>query len=262
MQPGDSKSRAEAGETASPVDLSLVIACYNEEPHLQENVRQIVAVLDQCRFVSELIFIDDCSRDRTRDIIRQLVNGEDRRRAVFHEQNVGRGGTVAEGLRMAEGTVAGFIDVDLEVHCRYIPSMVDAVLRGGYDVATALRVYKINLTPSGILRWVLSVGYRAVAGVVLGHPFKDTETGFKFFRRDAILPVLERCRDEHWFWDTEIMVESHRAGLRAIEIPSLFLRQSGRTSSLKVIPDTLGYLRALAAYRKRLRERAAGHVDG
>ena len=262
MQPGDSKSRAGDGGAASPVDLSLVIACYNEEPHLEDNVRQILAVLDQCRFVSELIFIDDASSDRTRDIIRKLVNGGERRRAVFHEQNVGRGGTVAEGLRMAQGTVAGFIDVDLEVHCRYIPSMVDAVLREGYDVATALRVYKINLTPSGILRWVLSVGYRAIAGVALGHPFKDTETGFKFFRRQAILPVLDRCRDEHWFWDTEVMVESHRAGLRTIEIPSLFLRQPGQTSSLRVIPDTLGYLRALASYRQQLRKRAAGRSDG
>ena len=71
MQPGDSKSRTGAGEAASPVDLSLVIACYNEEPHLEDNVRQILAVLDQCRFASELIFIDDCSRDRTRDIIRK-----------------------------------------------------------------------------------------------------------------------------------------------------------------------------------------------
>lgn len=242
----------------APPDLSLVIACFNEEPHLERNVARIEAVLEPLRWSSELIFIDDCSGDRTPEIVRGLVAGSERRHAVFHEQNVGRGGTVAEGIRMARGAVAGFIDVDLEVHCRYIPSMVQAILRDGYDVATAQRVYKINLTPAGILRWVLSVGYRTLARASLRSPFKDTETGFKFFRRESILPVLDRCRDPGWFWDTEVMLESDRAGLRVIEIPALFLRQSGRTSSLRILPDTLAYLRAVSAYRRRHRAERGG----
>jgi len=244
------------------VDLSLIIACYNEAPHLERNLGEILRVLDALRLSCELILIDDRSRDETPRLIGQLAERDPRIVAIYHEANVGRGGTVAEGIRASRGTVAGFIDVDLEVHCRYVPSMVDAILDGGYDVATALRVYKITLTPSGVLRWVLSVGYRTMAQLVLGSRFKDTETGFKFFRREAILPVLDRCLDRHWFWDTEVMLEAGRAGLRVVEIPALFLRQPSSGSSLRVVPDTLEYLSAVRRYRRRIKSEASTRHRG
>jgi glycosyltransferase involved in cell wall biosynthesis len=232
-------------------DLSLIIACYNEENHLERNVGQIRRTLDLAPYTSELIFIDDHSSDRTRELISGLVASEPDWRSLFHERNVGRGGTVAEGIRMARGRVAGFIDIDLEVHCRYIPTMVQAILQDGFDVATGHRIYKVDFTPTGLVRALLSVGYRRVARLLLGSPFEDTETGYKFFRREAILPVLDRCLDRHWFWDTEIMLESHRAGLRIIEIPTLFQRQSAEGSSLRVFSDTAAYIRAMRKYRKR-----------
>ena len=176
-------------------DLSLIIACYNEEAHLERNVALIRETLAITPWSAELIFIDDGSSDRTRELIGALVESGENCRRTFHERNVGRGGSVAEGLRMARGRVAGFIDIDLEVHCRYIPTMVQAILGGGHDVATVHRIYKIDVTPGGILRAILSVGYRKVAQWLLGSPFMDTETGYKFFRREAILPLLDLCED-------------------------------------------------------------------
>jgi len=230
--------------------LSLVLACYNEAPHLAANVATIRRTLEATCWPYELIFIDDASVDRTPELLREITTGDDRMRLRLHERNVGRGGTVAEGLRLARGTVAGFIDLDLEVHCRYIPSMVQAILDDGCDVATAQRIYKFRMTPGALLRWVLSAGYRRLARLALHSPFEDTETGYKFFRRERVLPVLERCEDRHWFWDTEVMLESRRAGLKIVEIPALFQRQ-GRGSSLRVGSDTLYYLRAVRRYRRR-----------
>jgi glycosyltransferase involved in cell wall biosynthesis len=232
-------------------DLSLIIACYNEEAHLERNVALIRETLAVTPWRAELIFIDDGSSDRTRELIDRLVDGHQHWRRVLHERNIGRGGTVAEGLRMARGSVAGFIDIDLEVHCRYIPAMVQAILGEGYDVATGHRIYKVDFTPSGLVRAILSVGYRKVAQLLLGSPFQDTETGYKFFRREALLPLLDLCEDRHWFWDTEIMLECSRAGLKIIEIPTLFQRQSAKGSSLRVFPDTAAYIRAIRRYRKR-----------
>jgi glycosyltransferase involved in cell wall biosynthesis len=243
-------------------NLSLILACYNEEPHLADNVREIRRTLGACRWESELIFIDDASSDRTPAIISEVANGDERATVRFHEANVGRGGTVAEGMRIARGQVVGFIDVDLEVHCRYIPAMVQAILEDGYDVATAHRVYKFRPTPSAFVRWVLSSGYRKLVQIALISPFEDTETGFKFFRRERLLPVLDRCRDKHWFWDTEVMLESQRAGLKVIEIPALFQRQSSSSSSLRVFADTVYYLRALRRYRVRLKRPPGKDRDG
>jgi glycosyltransferase AglD len=234
-----------------PPDLSLVIACYNEEPLLETSVRETFRVLDGMRATSEVIFVDDRSGDRTREIIDTIIALHPGRalRKIEHSVNVGRGGTVADGIRAARGRYVGFLDIDLEVHARYIPSCL-AALDEGYDVATALRIYKF--TWRSVDRYILSTGYRALMRRLTRVSLQDTETGFKFFRRDRILPVLDQTEDTGWFWDTEIMVRAQRAGLRIVEIPALFIRRFDKRSSVNAIPDTIAYLKKLWRFRREL----------
>ena len=81
----------------------------------------------------EIMFVDDVSRDRTREIIRGIVaaaHPDDGARRCSTRRTQGRGPTVTDGFRAARGAIAGFLDVDLEVHARYIPSLVRAIERG------------------------------------------------------------------------------------------------------------------------------------
>lgn len=102
------------------LDSSLVLVCYNEEAILENNVRQTFQILDQTTFSYEILFVDDCSRDRTRELIDRVIreNPERRLTRIFHEKNKGRGSTVADGMRAASGEIGGYIDLDLEVHAR------------------------------------------------------------------------------------------------------------------------------------------------
>ena len=229
-------------------DLSLVIACYNEEPILEASVSETLRVLDALRTTYEVIFVDDASRDRTAEIIDRIIAADEQHllRKIVHPANVGRGGTVADGIRASQARLVGFIDIDLEVHARYILSCLLA-LNAGYDVATALRVYKFSVR--SLNRYVLSRGYRWLVRQALGVPLQDTETGFKFFRREAILPVLDETVDRGWFWDTEVMVRAYCAGLRIVEIPALFIRRFDKKSSLSPLSDTLDYARKLWQFR-------------
>jgi glycosyltransferase involved in cell wall biosynthesis len=241
---------------ASP-DLSLIIACYNEEPVLETSVAEVFRVLDAMRGTTEVIFVDDSSRDRTPELIDRiiLVSPDRTLRKIRHATNIGRGGTVADGIRAARGRYVGFIDIDLEVHARYIPSCV-AALEQGYDVATALRVYKFSWR--SVDRYLMSTGYRSLMQWSTGIPLRDTETGFKFFRRDRILSVLDQTRDTGWFWDTEIMVRAHYAGLRIVEIPALFIRRFDKRSSVNAVRDTLDYLVKLRRFRAEVRALRGG----
>ena len=232
------------------LDLSLVIACYNEEPHLEKNINEVVNVLDQTRLEYEIIFVDDCSKDNTREVIDRLLSaypGHNMTK-LFHEQNKGRGGTVTDGFRIASGEVAGYIDIDLEVHARYIPSMLQAI-EGGADIAVALRIYKFYFR--SIDRYILSKGYAWLVKKILDLPFNDTETGYKFFRRDLIMPLIEEIDDEHWFWDTEFMSRAHIAGFKVAEIPCLFIRQWDKVSTVNPITDSIEYFIKLFRYRMK-----------
>lgn len=237
--------------TAEP-QFSLVVACYHEAPHLEASMAEVFAVLDAWRRPCEVIFIDDASRDETPAVIRRILAAHPARQlsAHFHASNVGRGGTVSEGIRLARAPLVGFIDIDLEVHARYLLPCLLA-LEQGADVVTALRIYRFEWR--SLDRYILSRGYRWLQHRLLTVPVQDTETGFKLFRRDRILPVLDRCEDTGWFWDTEVMVRASEAGLRCVEVPALFLRRFDKQSTVRPLHDTMEYFARLRQFRRRLR---------
>jgi hypothetical protein len=235
---------------ATAPQLSLVLACYREAEHLAVSVPRIFAVLEASGLDYEVIFIDDCSPDHTPELLRQMEGRYPRARFYYHEANVGRGGTVSEGLRLARGTYAGFIDIDLEVAPYYIPEMV-RVLQAGADVALGQRHYNVSL--SAAVRFLFSKGYVWLRDRALRCRVEDTETGYKFFCREKILPVLEQVQDRHWFWDTEIVVRAERAGLQIVEVPVLFLRRQDKTSTVRLLHDSLDYLSQLRRLARQLR---------
>ncbi len=232
-------------------DVSIVIPCYNEEAILEDSIREIACVMDQTPYSWEMIFIDDRSRDQTPLLLSKLVVDKPNARAIFHQQNVGRGGAASEGLSVAHGRVIGFLDIDLEVHARYIPTMVRAI-DGVFDVATAHRIYRVPLKWDDLLRNFLSVGYRWMVRHYLKLPFEDTEAGFKFFRAESVRPLLHKARSKGWFWDTEIMALAYQAKLQMIEIPCLFVRRFDKVSTVRPFKDSSAYLIALLEFKQRM----------
>jgi len=235
--------------------LSLVLACYNEAEVLESSWREIRGTLEDLGQPFEVIFVDDVSRDRTREILRSIVaaHPELDLRVILHDVNRGRGASVSDGFRAARGEITGYLDVDLEVHSRYIPSLVRAI-RAGADVAIVRRIYALQVR--SLDRYLMSRGYSFLVRKILGVPFHDTETGYKFFRREALLPVLDQIRDPGWFWDTEFMVRAHERGLRIAEVPGAYVRRWDKTSTVSGLRDTVEYFRKLLGFRRELRRRS------
>jgi glycosyltransferase involved in cell wall biosynthesis len=238
--------------TTAPPYLSLVLACYDEAQHLEASFAEIRETLEQTSWRFEVVFVDDVSRDRTREILREIVAshpGLDLR-VILHEKNLGRGRTVTDGFRAARGTVAGYLDVDLEVHARYVPSLVRAIEQGA-DVATVRRIYAFQVR--ALDRYFMSRGYSFLVRRMLELPFHDTETGYKFFRRERVLPLLDEIEDGGWFWDTEFMARAARRGLKVAEIPGAYVRREDKASTVRGIRDSVVYFRQLLRFRRKLR---------
>jgi glycosyltransferase involved in cell wall biosynthesis len=229
-------------------DLSLIVPCYNEGRHLRQSVTEVVHVLESTPWSWEIVFVDDGSQDDTRAIIQGICATDARCRTLFHDANRGRGAAFKTGFANSTGRITGFLDIDLEVHARYIPSLVDEIERHGADVATGKRHYSLRQT-GGLHRAALSWMYRRLCDVLLSLDIEDSETGCKFFKRETASQAILASANDGWFWDTEVMARTRLANLRIHELPVLFLRRDDKTSTVRLWRDSLDYLVALHRFR-------------
>lgn len=236
------------------IDLSLIIPCYNEQSYLKENLALLKQVLDASSLSYEMIIVDDSSRDRTVNIAKEFISenqGKADLALLIHGKNQGRGRTVSDGIRAARGNIAGFVDIDLSTSPWYILPLA-AEIKKGADVVLGQRIYKLKLKT--LHRWILSKGYKFLVRMLLGCELGDTESGCKFFKREKIIPVLFRVRDEKWFWDTEIIARAHLAGLKISQVPTVFIRESLYTS-VKIMRDSWRHFINLIRFRREIRKK-------
>lgn len=235
------------------VDCTVVLPLYNEGLSLVSNLEHILATLAKGKFSFEMLLIDDRSSDETPTVARVFAaQHAGAVRFFLHERNLGRGATVTEGFRIARGRVMGFIDVDCEASPHYVLDFVPDLLAGEIDGITGLRIYPFSIANLG--RAFASAGYRLLERLLLHTPFRDSQTGYKFFRRAAIAEILEVTRDAGWFWDTEIMALCHLADLKIEERPIVFLRNRQKKSTVRLFRDTIRMIDALVRFRRRFQE--------
>lgn len=234
-------------------ELSVILPCHNEAALIETTVRRIHDVLVDAGIDYELLILEDGSTDGTREIGERL-SGTGGVRFHHSDQRLGRGRAVANGIRMAEGRVAGFIDADLQTPAAYIPECFK-VITDGADAVETIRYFHAGTRFSYLGRMFVSICYRRLFQRLFPVGLEDTLAGCKFFNRARILPVLDKVRDTHWFWDTEIMVLAIKEGLLVREIPSVFvaLDETERRSKTNVVSDSLSYLRDLYHLRRRIR---------
>lgn len=228
-------------------DVSLILACYNEAEHFNESLKKIITALDQTDYTYEIVFVEDKSNDSTRNLIEKALikYANHNLSAIFHVNNLGRGQAVIDGFSKSQGKIIGFIDFDLEVGEWYLPKFIRTI-ESGYDVATAWRIYDFNF--QSLIRWIGSKGYVWLQKQLINLPFHDTEAGYKFFNKAKIMPLIKLCQYKGWFFDTEILALAAKGKLKIKEIPVAFVRREDKTSTVRLIPDSLGFLKNLIIY--------------
>jgi len=238
----------------SKVDLSLILPAYNEGLIFEDNVIKVVDVLKKTRKSWEIIFVEDKSTDSTKKVIQKLINQIPLTRAIFHKKNEGRGKSVADGIKTAKGEICGYLDVDLEVSEKYISLFIKEV-EGGADLVVGKRFYEGGF--NNLTRFVFSKAYALALKSILKLPIDDTEAGYKFFNRKKISPILPKIKSKHWFWDTEICAQAYWNGLKVSQVPVLFKRRVDKKTTVKLIPDTIDYIKNLIRLKSKLKNQNA-----
>jgi glycosyltransferase involved in cell wall biosynthesis len=192
--------------------------------------------------------VDDKSADNTSAEIKKLQQQYPFIVSLFHERNKGRGAAVKTGIEASQGAVVGFMDIDMEISPIYLSQMMKA-MDSGCDVVTIKRRYEWSSSAFIAYRHFLSIGYKRLSKFVLGIPYEDTETGFKFFKRDPLMEIIKHSKFDGWFWDTEIMVLAWKNKLNVVEIDGAFVRRTDKVSSVNGIRDSFVYIIDLLKFK-------------
>lgn len=139
--------------------LSVVVPCFNEEAVLAATHARLRAALDAIGMPWEILYVDDGSRDRTREILLSLAAGDDRVKVISLSRNFGHQIAVTAGLNHAAGAAVVLIDADLQDPPEVIGRMVEQ-WREGYDVAYGLRTERAG--ESRFKRWTAQLFYRLI----------------------------------------------------------------------------------------------------
>jgi uncharacterized protein (TIRG00374 family) len=222
------------------VEVSVVLPAYNEAGTLAETVAvtldRLSPFLPPGSF--EVIVAEDGCEDRTPEIAAELAAEHAAVRHVHSGQRLGRGRALERAFRESRGDTLVYFDTDLATDMTHLEELVESVRSGEYDVATGSRWLPGSEVDRPAKRGIPSLGYNALVRLLLRSELRDHQCGFKAFDRDALFDLLDGVRDDHWFWDTELLVRAQRAGYRVHEFPVAWDPQGD--SKVDLVRDVFG----------------------
>jgi len=179
---------------ASRAKVSVVVPVYNEEANIPELVPRLFAVLDTLDRPSEVICVDDGSRDRSLDVLRGFVDRyPDRLRVVELSRNFGQHPAILAGFAIASGDVIVTIDADLQNPPEEIPKLL-ALADQGFDVVGGVR----EVRRDSLFRRAASRIVNRVTTTITGIRMTDYGCMLRAYSREVI-DLINRCEESSTF---------------------------------------------------------------
>ncbi len=203
--------------------LSVLMPVYNERRTLRTIVGRVLASPISIPF--ELVAVDDCSTDGSREILRELAAKDRRVKPVFHSQNTGKGGAIHTAIKHMTGDIAVIQDADLEYNPAEIPRVIQPILDGKADAVFGSRFAGSDY------RRVLYYWHRVantiltlMTNMVCDLDLTDMETCYKAVRGDILRQTV--LRFQRFGLEPELTIRLAQWGIRIFEVPVSYM---GRT---------------------------------
>lgn len=224
--------------------VTVILPVHNEEKVLERNVKDLTRMLGKSLGDFEIIISEDGSTDRTPEIVKGLES--ERVRVIQRKKRAGKGAAIKSAASYAKGNIIIFMDADLASNPDHVKELVK-VIEDGASIVIGSRYHRGSRANRNLVRYFASRSFNFLVRIILGSRLKDHQCGFKAFRKDKVLPIVNKVENRSWFWDTEFLVRAQREGLRIHEIPIEWREVPG--SKLRLFKDTCNMAHSLIEFK-------------
>lgn len=203
-------------------DVSIVVPAYAEEGRIGPTVRALCAYARGFPRLREVLVVAEPSGDRTAEAAREAAAGDPLVRVVENAEHRGKGFAVRHGVLAASGEIVFFMDADLSVPLSYVAPFVahlDAHPETAVAIGDRRHPASVISRRQHFLREQAGRGFNHVVRALGLSASKDTQCGFKAFRRHAAREIFSRARIDGFAFDAEVLLIAERLGLRVDELP-------------------------------------------
>lgn len=256
---------AQADHNTQSLDTAIVIPAYNESLRLPRTLRALEEAEKRGAFhpltVTEVIVVDDGSKDDTRGVAEQYGVDLPRFKVIGGGQNRGKGCVVRAGLLEANATWVLVADADMSTPWDQAPRLAHVCLTDSARIVIGSRGLRDSVirVHQAFLRERLGKLFNVCVRLLSGLPFKDTQCGFKLIHRPSVLPFLSQLTVDGFAWDVEFLLCSREADIPIKEVPIVW--EHRETSRVHPIWDGLRMLVSLMKITRMKQRRSKQASD-
>ncbi len=205
--------------------LSIIIPAYNEINFIDTTIKKVI----ETPYEKEIIIIDDCSKDGTREYLKELKN--DTIKTIFHEKNQGKGAALRKGIDRAKGDIVIIQDADLEYDPKEYPRLLEPILEGKADVVYGSRFLGGPHRVFYFWHYMGNFMVTLLSNMFTNLNLTDMETGYKVFKREVLDGIT--IESNRFGFEPEITAKIAKKRCRIYEIPiSYYGRDYGEGKKL------------------------------
>jgi glycosyltransferase involved in cell wall biosynthesis len=203
--------------------LSIVIPVYNEAATILDILKLVASI--EVGLEKELIVVDDCSKDGTRDVLKQMAIDHPEWRVLYHDVNRGKGAALRTGFAAATGDFVIIQDADLEYDPREYPLLLRPLLENHADVVFGSRF--LGGGPHRVCYFWHYQGNKfltTLSNMMTNLNLTDMEVCYKVFRREVLQSLT--LKEERFGFEVEITAKVSHGNWRIYEVPISYYGRS------------------------------------